>query len=327
MEDDAKIHERILLLKHCFYFDSLGDDSSLTFLNKTLEEKGIKKVNTFQEAAYILTDSQLSTVLNGISVVFPFRGQYYLFKNNHLYINQDSSDKILADLDRVLRIYKETAFVILNILIRKQSSNILEIKDLISNTINANIDLNHVLGEFQNNYQIITSQIVNNDLVWKIPDEFKDLINSQLTKIKDYDSILEKIPDYSKSVPSEMKTKRKTEREGETFKDLNQVLDLLRKDTSTIQAEPKKEIKKEKEVKKKIEKTDVEGKSITVEGQIKKILKNDITFRTLDGQEVRFTCSKPELIAYCIGNINKTLRFYFDVKASDLVCQKVEVAD
>ncbi|MHA1309939.1 MAG: hypothetical protein ACTSWR_12390 [Candidatus Helarchaeota archaeon] len=326
LNDDERIHERILLLKHCFYYDSLGEDASIKFMNQRMEENDLKKVNTFQEAAYLLTDSELSKILNGLPVVFPFKGQYYTFKNNHLYIQQDSSDRVLADLDRVLRIYKEDAWTILKILTSVDKIDLDTLKKYCSQVSISNIDYTQLLGELQNNYQLITSEIIGNQIIWKVPNEIKTIISTQLDRIDDFNQLMEKIPKTLTSETVEQEETRKPSNKGKTYIDLSEVLELIKEDR-TISQSP--ELKKdEKKIKKKeIEKKEIEGKSITVEGWIKKILKNDITFRTEDGQEVRFTCNRPELIAFCIGHINKQLRFYFDVKAAELVCQKVEVAD
>ncbi|MHA1270241.1 MAG: hypothetical protein ACTSPY_10680 [Candidatus Helarchaeota archaeon] len=330
LSDDERVHERILLLKHCFYYDSLGENESIQFMNKKLEEKGLKTVNTFQEAAYILTDSELASLLNGIAVVFPFKGQYYTFKNNHLYIQHDSSDRVLADLDRVLRIYKEDVWVILKILISVEKTDLETLRQKVSEIISSNIDFNQILGELQNNYQLVMSLIVNNKIFWKIPSEIKDLIGSQLDKIDEFQYLVEKFSLFDEKITPSMEIPPSKKNEGKTFIDLNEVLELIHDDISlsdSIEEDMKGKEKTIKRKTKKGEKHDADGKSITVEGWIKKILKNDITFKTEEGQEVRFICNRPDLIAYCIGHINKRLRFYFDVKAAELVCQKVEIAD
>ncbi|MHA1250331.1 MAG: hypothetical protein ACTSRP_10115 [Candidatus Helarchaeota archaeon] len=300
-EEDEKIRERILLLKHCFYFDSLGEEEAIKFMNERLEEKGFKKVNTFQEAAYLFTDSELTEILNGIAVVFPFKGQYYTFKNNHLYVEQDSSDKVLSEMDRAIRIYQEKVWVILKILTNYDKLDLETLKDYISHAITSKVDYTQILADLQNNYQLVVSEIDGDKIFWKIPSEIKEIIKIQINRMDEFQYLMDN-------------------------------LELIREDKGTYidveETSHRSLVEKKVETKKKDKKTEkMEEKSITVEGWIKKILKNEIIFRTGDGQEVRFICNRPELIAFCIGNINKQLRFYFDVKAAELVCQKVEVAD
>ncbi|MBD3228530.1 MAG: hypothetical protein GF329_10115 [Candidatus Lokiarchaeota archaeon] len=327
-DDDQKVHERILLLKHCFYYDSMGETDSLKFLNEKLEKNGIKNVNSFQEAAYILTDSELKSILNGISVVNPFKGQFYSFRNKHLYIQQDSSDKILAEVDRAIRIYKEKAWVIVKILTLMEKIDIETLKEITSNVISSTVDYNHILGEFQNNYQILTAIAKDNKVYWKIPDEIKNIVSIQIDHYEKYKHYLDRLIELLEEKQETKKESKKQETKGETFINLTEVLNLIQEDKIPVETDQQPMTQKEKKkVKKKLEKSEIEGKSITVEGRIKKILKNDITFRTADGQEVKFTCKKPEIIAYCIGHIETLLRFYFDVKASELVCQRVETAD
>lgn len=329
--EEDKIEEKIKLLKHCFYYDALGEDESLKFLNEKLEANAIKKVNTINEAAYILTNNELESVVNGISTVHPFKGRFFTFKNKHLYFftQQESAEKILAEVDRSVRVYKEKVWSVLKILLQTEKMELKTLKEYVSQVINSTIDYNQLLGELQNNYGLINASIDNKKIFWRIPNEIKPLIKKQIEQFDEYNELLNKIPKISEEKDS-LETKKgadtislKPKGRGDTFIDLSEVLDLIQEDKISLESE----IKEPKKIKKKIEKSQVEGKSITVEGNIKKILKNDITFKTADGQEVRFTCNRPEIIAYCIGHINKQLRFYFDVKASELVCQKVEVSE
>ncbi|MHA1229382.1 MAG: hypothetical protein ACTSPQ_01925 [Candidatus Helarchaeota archaeon] len=333
-EEDEKIRERILLLKHCFYFDSLGEEEAIKFMNERLEEKGFKKVNTFQEAAYLFTDSELTEILNGIAVVFPFKGQYYTFKNNHLYVEQDSSDKVLSEMDRAIRIYQEKVWVILKILTNYDKLDLETLKDYISHAITSKVDYTQILADLQNNYQLVVSEIDGDKIFWKIPSEIKEIIKIQINRMDEFQYLMDKLPlkEIQQTQPRISKSPTIETSDDKTFIDLSEVLELIREDKGTYidveETSHRSLVEKKVETKKKDKKTEkMEEKSITVEGWIKKILKNEIIFRTGDGQEVRFICNRPELIAFCIGNINKQLRFYFDVKAAELVCQKVEVAD
>jgi hypothetical protein len=235
MENDEKLNEKIELLKYCFYYDTLGENEALKFMNEKLEANAIKKVNTFQEAAYILTDNELESVINGISTVHPFKGRFYTFKNKHLYFftQQESAEKILAEVDRSVRVYKEKVWTILKILLQTEKMELKTLKEYVSQVINSTIDYNQLLGELQNNYGLINASIDNKKIFWRIPNEIKPLIKKQIERFDEYNDLLNKIPKISEEKES-LETKKgqetipiKPKVKGDTFIDLSEVLSRL----------------------------------------------------------------------------------------------------